>query len=59
MSLPLPLAQAGLLENTVQSTGGQVVARMPGDSQSPGLGPMLELTMATLRGHQVPAVLFD
>ena len=51
------LLQARLLENTIQSPGGQVIIRFARHRHSSRLAWVLELPVATLSVFQVPAVL--
>jgi hypothetical protein len=52
----IPL-QPGLLEDTVQSAGRQIVAGFARDCYPPGLGPVLEQAVAASRPSKDPPVI--
>lgn len=50
----LPLVQLRLLENAIQCTRSQIVVEASGNRDSPRLGRVFVLPVATLRRHQIP-----
>lgn len=54
LSLP-----ACLFEDAVLGSGCDVIAGFPGDRHTTWLSRVLELTMASFRGDQVPTVIFE
>lgn len=53
------MPQLGLLQNAVERTRRQVIARMTGNCHTPRLTRMLVLAMATLCPYEIPAIGFD
>ena len=46
----------GLLEDTIQRAGRQIIVWFPGDGHSPGFCRMLELSMISASCDQEPAI---
>ena len=51
--------QPRLFEDTVECAGSEIITGFAGDSDTPRLGCVFVLPMATTRGNQIPPILLD
>jgi len=53
------LLETGFLQNTVEGSGGNIIAGLAGDRDPARFRRMLELTVTPLRPHKTPTVVIE